>query len=72
MGDALIARPRREMTLVLRFARAEGVERRVRALVTLESECCPFLQLTVETSTREVVLRIDAPSDAATLLDEFF
>jgi hypothetical protein len=54
----------------LRFAAADGVRRRVEAIVAAESRCCPFLTMRVADEPDAVVLCIEAPEGAEPVLAE--
>jgi hypothetical protein len=54
----------------LRFAAADGIRRRVEAIVAAESQCCPFLTMRVGDEPGAVVLTIAAPEGAEPLLAE--
>lgn len=45
---------------VLRFRSAPGTRERLERLVAEEAECCPFLELELDESGSELVLRIAA------------
>jgi hypothetical protein len=56
---------------VLSFdAAPPGVRNRVAAIVAAESQCCPFLTMTLADEPDAITLTIDAPADAGPLLDE--
>jgi hypothetical protein len=48
----------------LRFRRSAVNERRLRAIVAAEAECCPFLDLDLVEREGELVLRIGSAEDA--------
>lgn len=54
----------------LRFAAGAGVRERVEAIVAAESKCCAFLTMAVTAESDTVVLTIDAPDGADTVLAE--
>jgi hypothetical protein len=54
----------------LRFAAAAGVRERVEAFADAERRCCPFLTFAVTDAPDGVLLRIDAPVEAASVLAE--
>jgi hypothetical protein len=54
----------------LRFAAGAAVRERVQRLADAERECCPFLTLRVEDAPDAVRLTIDAPEEAALVLEE--
>jgi hypothetical protein len=54
----------------LRFAGAPGIRDQVEAIGAAESECCPFLTLTVTGDRDVVVLSIEAPEEAGPVLSE--
>jgi hypothetical protein len=54
----------------LRFAGAAAVRDRVDAIAAAESECCPFLNLTVTGDQDAVVLSIEAPEEADVVLSD--
>jgi hypothetical protein len=55
-----------------RFRDAPGVERRVRELVELESQCCAFLQFEIGRAGTAIVLDITGAADAQPVIEQFF
>jgi hypothetical protein len=55
---------------VLRFRGDPGIRDRVEAIVAAESECCAFLDFTVEHGEDATVLTISAPSGGAEMVHE--
>ncbi len=56
---------------VLRFAVGTEIRDQVETIVAAESECCPFLTMRVIDDSDAVVLAIDAPPGAESVLAEF-
>lgn len=68
--DALRSKERDGTRAVLRFDHAPGVHERLAAIVAAEATCCAFLTMTLaDDEPAAVTLTIDAPADAAPLLD---
>lgn len=55
---------------VLSFDPAPGIRDRLAAIVAAESKCCAFLTMTLAVEPDAITLTIDAPADAAPVLDE--
>jgi len=55
---------------VLRFERDDETAERLRAIVAAEARCCAFLDMTVRAGADALALTIDAPDDAALVVDE--
>ena len=55
---------------MLRFAAGAGARDRVEAVVAAESECCSFLDMSVTDEPDMVALTINAPAEAALVLEE--
>jgi hypothetical protein len=71
LGDAALIDTESEPgRAVLRFAASAGIRARVDNIVAAEAECCSFLTMTVTDEPDVVVLTIEAPRDAALVLDE--
>jgi hypothetical protein len=47
----------------LRFRPDPETRRRLEALIAAEAECCPFLELSLETGASEIVLTVLAPAE---------
>src|SRR5262245_57725589 len=56
MDQALMARERSATSVRLRFRLDAGVETRLKELITLEQECCPFLTFELAKHPGEMVL----------------
>jgi hypothetical protein len=72
MEQALLSRERVETSLRLRFRLDADIETRLKELVALEQECCPFLVFELARHPDEMVLTISGPERAAALLDDAF
>src|SRR5687768_16700856 len=70
--DALIAREATESGVRLRLRDSDDVERRTRELIAAESSCCPFLIFDLARADGELVLAIEGPADARSVIDLFF
>jgi hypothetical protein len=55
---------------ILAFRDAPGIADRLAAVVEAESDCCPFLTMSVLSQDDRLVLSIDAPDGAAAVLAE--
>jgi hypothetical protein len=69
--SALIGAARTEAAAVQRYRRAPEVEARLRELVALEAECCPFLDFERAEEGDEIVLKVSGPPEAAGMVDLF-
>ena len=72
MDHALLARERLETSVRLHFRRDADIETRLKELVALEQECCPFFAFALDTLPGEIVLTISGTESAAALLDDAF
>ena len=54
-----------------RYRRAPEVEAKLRELIVLEAECCPFLDFELAEEGDEVVLKVSGPPEAAGVVDLF-
>jgi hypothetical protein len=63
--DALVRVETTATTATLRFARGDGVARRLDAIVDAESRCCAFMSFERTDDDDGHVLRITAPADGA-------
>lgn len=54
------------------FIADEGVERQLRELSRLESQCCSFADWTIESRNDEVVLDVTAPTEAVPAVRALF
>jgi hypothetical protein len=72
MDQALISRERVETSLRLRFRLDADIETRLKELVALEQECCPFLVFELARRPDAIVLTISGPESVAALLDDAF
>lgn len=72
MEQALLSRERVETSVRLRFRLDADIETRLKELVALEQECCPFLVFELARHPDEMVLTISGPESAAALLDDAF
>jgi hypothetical protein len=52
------------------FAADPALERELRALANAEAECCPFLAITVRGDSDRLVMTLDGPPDARSLILE--
>jgi hypothetical protein len=68
--DALVGARQDGTRAVLRFGAGAGIRERVDRFVAGEARCCAFLRMGVVDAGDEVVLTIDAPSDAERVLAE--
>jgi hypothetical protein len=68
---ALIEADRTEAAAVQRYRRKPGVEAKLRELVALEAECCPFLDFALTQDGDEIVLTVGGPAEAARVIDLF-
>ncbi len=66
--DALVEERRDETTITAVYARSDEIERRVRALVAAEAECCPFLSFDLVAGAGTLTLTVDAPPEAAAVI----
>jgi hypothetical protein len=55
-----------------RFHDAPGIERRVREVAALESECCAFLRFGIAREDGAIALDITGPADAQPVIEQFF
>jgi hypothetical protein len=69
--DAFARGERTERGVRLYLRDDEGVETRVRQLIGLESECCPFLEFSLGREGGELVLAVEGPPDARPIVDAF-
>jgi hypothetical protein len=60
-AESLIERSADGERQVLRFRSDAETRRRLQAIVAAESQCCPFLDLSLEDQDGEIVLSISAP-----------
>jgi hypothetical protein len=57
--------------LRLKLRETPGLKERLERLVELERVCCPFLDLSLVCEAGHLILRIDGPPEAATVIDDF-
>ena len=69
--SALIGAERTATTAVQRYRRQPEVEAKLRELIALEAECCPFLDFELDAAADELVLSVGGPADAAAVIDLF-
>lgn len=70
--DALLGRTPVPDGVRYRFAGGAEVERRVREVADLESQCCAFLHFAVARDGDAVVLDITGPAEALPVIEGFF
>ncbi len=68
--ESLTRRFRAGDTQILGFRPDPSTRRRLERIVAAESQCCPFLDLTLAEEGDELVLRISAPADGAAVAAE--
>ena len=71
-ADGLIDRTPTDAGLRVRLRDTPEVEQRTRELVAAESECCAFLDFTLDREGGELVLDIAGPEDARPVIEMFF
>lgn len=69
---ALIAQAKTADGLRLDFRPEPGIEEELRALVAVETECCPWATWTVRASATELVLDVRAAGDGVAALHDMF
>lgn len=69
--DALIGGETTARGVRLRLRDAEDVERRARALIAAEAECCAFLDFSLAREGGALVLDISGPAEARPIVDAF-
>ena len=70
-ADALLSREPIEGGLRHRFRADDDVERQVRELAALESECCAFLTFEVSREADAVVLDVTGSAEAQPVIEQF-
>ena len=70
--DAGLGRTETQDGLRLRFRDEPAFERELRALVAVESECCPWARWDVHRVSGELVLHVHAPGEGAAALHAMF
>jgi hypothetical protein len=68
--DALLECRRHDRYALLLFRNGVETQQRLTALVAAESECCAFLDLSLEEHDDVLALGISAPGEAGAVLDE--
>jgi len=68
--DSLTAAQTRDGSHVLHFRSDEETRRRLAAVVSAESECCPFLDFDLREHDGELVLTLVAPAAGRAVADE--
>jgi hypothetical protein len=71
-GDALVDHAPIDGGVRWRFRDAPGIERRVREVAALESQCCAFLSFRIARDEDAIVLDVTGPADALGVIEEFF
>jgi len=71
-ADALLGREPIHGGLRHRFRDDAAVERQIRELASLESECCAFLTFAVSRAPHAVVLDVTGGPDAQPVIEQFF
>jgi hypothetical protein len=71
-GDALIDHAPIDGGVRWRFRDAPGIERRVRELAALESECCGFLTFQIARDADAITVEITGAEEARPVIEEFF
>ena len=71
-ADGLLDRTPTAAGLRVRLRDTPEIERRTRALVAAESECCAFLDFDLGRDGGDLVLDISGPEDARPVIDQFF
>jgi hypothetical protein len=69
-ADSLISSGTDASRRLLHFQKTETVRRRLEEIIASESECCSFLDLSLEEEGDELVLSIAAPENARAIADE--
>ena len=70
--DGLVTREPTQSGRRLTFARSDELERKLRAAIAAEAECCPFLTLALDHRHEHLVLDISGPEDARPVIAELF
>ena len=70
--DALRDRRRIDGGARLSFEETAGLRERLEALVAAESECCPFLTMSLQAADGHLVLEVTGPEEAAPIIEELF
>jgi hypothetical protein len=68
--EALVGRASDEGVHTLRFTAREEARRRLERVVAAESDCCPFLDLTITERDGELLLAISGTDDGQPVADE--
>ena len=71
-ADALSERTETARGVRVRLRDTPEIERRTRALIAAESECCAFLDFALTREGDALVLEISGPEDARPLIESFF
>jgi hypothetical protein len=69
-SESLVSHEAKEGCHLLRFRDGAEARRRLEEIVAAESECCPFLELSLVELDDLLVLSISAPRDAQPVADE--
>jgi hypothetical protein len=69
---ALLSRELIDGGLRHRFRAGDEIEREVREIAALESECCAFLTFEVSRDADSVVLDVTGRADAQPVIEQFF
>lgn len=68
--ESLLHHERKDDTHTLRFRRDDWTRRQLEEIVAAEARCCLFLDLAIDERDRELILKVDAPTDGRSLADE--
>lgn len=71
-ADGLLERTPTHDGVRVRLRDAPEIERRTRAIVAAESDCCAFLDFRLGRGAGELVLDITGPAEARPLIERFF
>ena len=71
-ADGLIDRTPTDAGLRLRLRDTPEIEQRTRELIAAESDCCAFLDFTLDRDSGELVLDISGPDAARPVIEMFF
>jgi hypothetical protein len=72
IADALLDQQPMADGVRFRFRDEPDAEWRVRELVDLETQCCPFLRFEIARAGNSIVLDITGPADARPVIEQFF
>ncbi len=69
----LLSRGRtQEGAVRLAFEKTDELEADLRELIRRESQCCAFFAFDIDSSDHQITVRVDAPDDKHTYLDELY